>query len=368
MGVIDGQSASDIEVPVPGATYKVSIGPDLLRHLPELVPLPPAAVQGVIVTSRGIQDLYGERVEEGLAQLGLRVNTVLIPDGEVAKSLVTLEQCWREFARLDIERKDVIIALGGGVVGDLAGFAAATWDRGVNVLQLPTTLLSQVDSAIGGKTGVNLPEGKNLVGAFHQPFAVVADTLTLHTLSDRERRSGLAEVAKYGFIADPPVLDLLEQQPENAIAGEPALTTELVRRNVAVKAAIVASDEREGGRRSLLNYGHTVGHAIETLSSYERYTHGEAISIGMVFAARLGELLGISEPGLAERTVRVLRRLGLPTGGVEIDREAAWEVLRRDKKARNGVRFVVCERPGVAVLIDPPPTAAVNEVLDTLHD
>jgi len=366
MGILNSESTVRIEVAVPGAAYDVVLGPGLLDRLPDVVQLPPRAEQGVIVTSDVIYSLYGERVERGFTSLGLRVRVVRVPEGEVAKSLTTLEECWREFARFDLERKDVVIALGGGVVGDLAGFAAATWDRGVNVLQIPTTLLAQVDSAIGGKTGVNLPEGKNLVGAFHQPLTVIADTLTLRTLPERERRSGLAEVLKYGFIADPPVLEMLESSPDAAIAGEPDLITELVRRNVGVKAAIVAADEREGGQRSLLNYGHTVGHAIETLSSYERYRHGEAIAIGMVFAARLGERLGISEPGMAAQTVRLLKLLGLPTGGISIDRDAAWEVMRRDKKARSGVRFVLCERPGKAVLIDPPDTDVVNEVLDTL--
>jgi len=366
MNSVDEASTFQIEVPVPGNAYRVTIGPHLLDGLPSFIEVPPGAAQGVLVTSERIHALYGQRVRDGLAALGLRVGTVFVPDGEAAKSLPTLESCWREFARLDVGREDVVVALGGGVVGDLAGFAAATWARGVPFLQLPTTLLAQVDSAIGGKTGVNLAEGKNLVGAFHQPQAVVADTSSLRTLPARERRSGLAEVVKYGFIADPPVLDLLEGHPGDAVAGEPSLTTELVRRSVAVKAAVVGEDERESGRRALLNYGHTVGHAIETLGRYEQYTHGEAVAIGMVFAARLGERLGISEAGLADRTVRILTALGLPTGVRELDREAVWEVMRRDKKARNGVRFVLCERPGVAVLINPPDPAAVDEVLDTL--
>jgi 3-dehydroquinate synthase len=363
-------SASDnavtIEVAIPGSEYEVIIGADLLTRLADVLRVPDGAQQAVVVTSSPIHELYGQRVERALEVLGLETHVLQIPDGEVAKSLSTAAYCWRRFAELDVERKDVVVALGGGVVGDTAGFAAATFGRGINILQLPTTLVAQVDSAIGGKTGVNLPEGKNLVGAFHQPFAVVADSQTLLTLPKRQQRSGLGEVVKYGFIADPAILDALERDPSGAQQGRPELMTDVIRRCVAVKAQTVAGDERDTGPRAVLNYGHTVGHVIETLSQYEQYSHGEAVAIGMVFAARLGERLGISEAGLAARTVDVLQVLGLPTGGVNLDSDAVWEVMRRDKKARSGVRFILCERPGEPVIVGQPDRAVVDEVLASL--
>ena len=361
------EPVTKVTVTVPPAPYDVLIGSGLLHRLGELVPVPPHARRAAIVSSGEPYRRYVPLAASSLARAGLTVDAVELPDGEPAKTLATLASCYRAFARMPLGRDDLVVALGGGVVGDLVGLAAATWHRGVALVQVPTTLLAQVDAAVGGKTAVDLPEGKNLVGAFHQPIAVVADTATLKTLPERHRRSGLAEVAKYGFIADPVVLDILERHADAAVGGDPAVLEDLVRRSVEVKARVVAGDEREAGERAFLNYGHTVGHAIEALGRYETYLHGEAVALGMVFAARLGERLGISEPGLADRTVHVLARLGLPTGGVTLDTEAVWELLRRDKKARAGVRFVLCERPGRPVLVDQPDVAVVNEVLATLR-
>jgi 3-dehydroquinate synthase len=356
-----------IEVAVPGSPYKVTIGCGLLGRFEELVEPPPRARRAAVVSSGVPHDRYAPVVAQALGRLDLEAEVVELPDGEVSKTMATLETCCRAFARMGLGRDDLVVAVGGGVIGDLAGFAAAIWNRGVPVVQVPTTLLAQVDSAIGGKTAVDLPEGKNLVGAFHQPAAVVADLDTLDTLPDRERRSGLAEILKYGFIADPEVLRLLESHPAEAVRGEPDLLRELVGRSVVVKARVVAADEREAGERALLNYGHTVGHAIEAYGDYGSYLHGEAISLGMVFAARLGERLGISEEGLTERTVDALAGLGLPTGGVQLDPNRIWELMRRDKKARGGVRFVVCSHPGQAQVIDQPDVSLVDEVLDSFR-
>lgn len=357
-----------IQVALPGARYDVTVGTGLLEQVGALVPLPRHARQAVVLTSGVPCRLYAGAVAGSLRRVGLSVEVVELPDGETAKTLDTLRDCYAAFARMPLGRDDVVVAVGGGVVGDLAGFAAATWNRGVAVVQVPTTLLAQTDAAIGGKTGVNLPEGKNLVGAFHQPLAVIADTATLGTLAERDRRSGLGEVVKYGFIADPVILDVLERYPAEAVAGSCAVIGELVCRGVAVKARVVAADEREAGERALLNYGHTVGHVIEALGGYETYRHGEAVGLGMVFAARLGERLGVSDPELTSRTVRLLRSLGLPVGGVRLDPDAVWELLLRDKKRRGGVRFVLCERPGVARLVDQPDPGIVNEVLASLGD
>ncbi|CAN5297013.1 3-dehydroquinate synthase [soil metagenome] len=357
-----------VPVRVPGAAYDVVVAPGLLDRLAEHARLPPGARTAALVTVAPVAALYRARAVAALESAGLSVRVMTVPDGEEAKTLDTLAGLYHRFAAVPLHRDDVVVALGGGVVGDLAGFAAATWNRGVPVVQVPTTLLAQVDAAVGGKTGVNLPEGKNLVGAFHQPVAVVADTATLATLALRERRAGLGEAVKYGFVADPVVLELLEARPADAVAGDPDLLADVVRRGVAVKAGIVAADERESGRRALLNYGHTVGHAVETLAGFGAFRHGEAVALGMVFAARLGERLGVSAPGLAARTVALLRGLGLPTGGLRLDPAAVWTVLARDKKARAGVRFVLCSRPGEALVVDQPDRRLVDEVLRTLSE
>lgn len=356
-----------VPVPLPGTrAHDVLVGPGLHERLPDLLPLPPHARRAVLVTNATVQAMHGQRVVGGLQDAGLEVHEVLVPDGEQAKSLATLGEVYHRMAAIPLGRDDLVVALGGGVVTDLAGFVAATWHRGVAVAHLPTTLLAQVDAAVGGKTGVNLPEGKNLVGAFHHPSVVLADTATLATLPGRERRSGLGEVAKYGFIADPEVLTRLEADPVGAGAGETTLLTDLVVRSVRAKVEFVAADEREAGRRALLNYGHTVGHAIEALTDYATYRHGEAVALGMVFAARLGERLGVSAPGLAQRTVDLLVPLGLPTGGLRLDPSRVWDALIRDKKARGGVRFVLCAQPGEASLVDQPKRALIEEVLASL--
>lgn len=362
-----------IQVPLAHAPYDVIVGAGLLSHLADHVPWPEHASQVALVTVGPVSALYASLVESSLRAAGFAVHRMEVPDGEEAKTLATLETLYHRFAALPLGRDDVVVALGGGVVGDLAGYAAASWNRGVAVVQVPTTLLAQVDAAVGGKTGVNLPEGKNLVGAFHQPLAVVSDTAALATLPARERRAGLGEVAKYGFIDDPVLLELLEKRPDEAVAGDVDVLTEVVRRGVAVKARVVAADEREAGERALLNYGHTVGHAIETLAGYGTYRHGEAVALGMVFAARLGERLGVSQDGLAARTVAVLDGLGLPTGGLRLDPEAVWDVLVRDKKVRrgrgangHGLRFVLCRQPGDAFVAEAPDRRLIDETLRTL--
>jgi 3-dehydroquinate synthase len=359
-------SPQRIPVPIPGRPYEVVVGADLLDELCTHVTPPPYARRAALVTCAPVGVRYGAQVQQALQTAGLTVELITVPDGEEAKSLDVLASLYHRFAAIPLSRDDVVVALGGGVVGDLVGFAAATWNRGVALIQVATTLLAQVDAAIGGKTAVNLPEGKNLVGAFHQPIGVVADTATLASLPIRERRAGLGEVAKYGFIADPAVLELLESRPDEAVAGDAAFLTEIVRRGAAVKARIVGADEREAGERVLLNYGHTVGHAIEALTGYRAYRHGEAVALGMVFAARLGERLGVTESGLADRTVTLLRGIGLPTGGLRLDPTSVWDLLARDKKARGGVRFVLCRRPGMAMVVDQPDRFLVDEVLRSL--
>lgn len=355
-----------IDVPVAEDPYKIHVGKGIISQLADVIPSREHTSKVALISSAPVFDLYGAQVVRELEKLRVDLHQILVEDGETSKDVKTLQHCYDEFGRMTLLRRDLVVALGGGVIGDLAGFAAATWNRGVDIVQVATTLVAQVDSAIGGKTGINLPAGKNLVGAFHQPLVVVNDTTTLSTLPLREITAGLAEVVKYGFIADTVILDLLHDVTSEQVHADAELLDELVRRSADVKARVVGADELEAGNRAILNYGHTVGHAIETLSRYQEYRHGEAVAIGMVFAARLGERLGVSEPGLAAHTVSILTRLGLPTGGVIFDREEVWQVLARDKKAQSGVRFVLCPRPGSAVIIDPPDREIVNEVLDTL--
>lgn len=355
-----------IHVAVPGAGYDVLVGPGLLDRLADLLPVPPHARQAVLVTNPTVAERYGAPVRAALAARDLDVVDVPVPDGEEAKTLGTLESAYHRLAAARVGRDDLVVTLGGGVVTDLGGFLAGTWHRGVPVVHLATTLLGQVDAAVGGKAGVNLAAGKNLVGVFHQPAAVVCDTGTLATLPLRERRGGLGEVVKYGFIADPVVLELLESDPAAALAGDPAVLTEVVRRGVAVKARVVAADERESGERALLNYGHTFAHAIETVTGYGVYGHGEAVALGMVAAARTAERLGVADEALTARTVALLEPLGLPVGGIDADPEALWDAMTRDKKARGGVRLVLCRRPGDAFLTDPVDRAPVLDVLRTL--
>jgi 3-dehydroquinate synthase len=257
-----------------------------------------------------------------------------------------------QLATQEAHRDDLVVALGGGSVGDLAGFVASTYMRGMRFAQVPTTLIAQVDAAVGGKTAVNLPEGKNLVGTFYQPIAVLCDVATLGTLGDRDYRSGLGEVAKYALAMDVELLAQLEADPRPVLARDPDTLTALVTRCVAIKARTVAADERDAGERLFLNYGHTLGHALERLESFEGRSHGEAVAIGMVFAARLAEHRGLARAGLATRTVRLLSSLGLETDGPSPPVRDILAAFRMDKKFRGGVRFVLLEDVGRPCVVE----------------
>ena len=373
-----------VTVEVPGAAHEVVVGTGVIDDLGTMLASlggmagsgdladsgspgdsgDPAPIRrAALVTSPAVGSRYGARVRRALESL-FDVHEILMEDGEQAKSLDTLAEVYRQFAAIPLNRDDVVVALGGGVVGDLAGFAAATWNRGVRLVQVPTTLLAQVDSSVGGKTGVNVAEGKNLVGAFHQPILVATDIDTLASLPQRELLAGLAEVVKYGFISDPHILTLLDEHPTAITGGDLEVLTDLVHRSVQVKADIVSGDEREAGRRMLLNYGHTVGHAIEALTGYAQYRHGEAVGLGMIVAAAVGESMRVSQPGLTEMTIGVLTRLGLPSGGAAIDPDEVWRTVALDKKTQGGrVRMVLCSKPGEAEVVADPPRDAVDDAL-----
>jgi 3-dehydroquinate synthase len=320
--------------------YSVVVGRELLGRIGELVKLPSGAEKALLVSHPRIRRLWAKEIERGLRSAGLTASWWTFPEGEEHKTLETAGRLARALADAGLHRDDVVVAVGGGVVGDVAGFAASTYARGIAVVQMPTTLLAMVDASIGGKTGVNLPQGKNLVGTFHQPIGVVADVGVLRTLPERDMRGGMAEVVKYGFISDPKIVRLVRT------TGAPALEP-LIARCARIKASIVAADERESGLRAVLNYGHTLGHAVEAISvagGVPKLHHGEAIAIGMVYAAAVAERLGLSD--LVEDHRRVIEMVGLPTS---IDGMKWSEVRQRmamDKKYARGLHLVLLRAPG----------------------
>ena len=355
-----------VTVAMPTAPYDVTIGEGVLAEAGTYLPELPRAAQAYVVADRGVADRWFEPLAAGLAARNLPAVLLTVPAGEEAKTLQVHQTLLHQLATQSAHRDDVVVALGGGSTGDLAGFLAATYMRGLPFVQVPTTLTAQVDAAVGGKTAVNLPEGKNLVGVFHQPVAVLADVGALATLPDREYRSGLAEVAKIALTVDLELLAQLEADPAHVLAREPAALEALVARCVRAKAAAVAEDERDTGRRLILNYGHTLGHALERLDAFAGRTHGEAISLGMVFAARLSERLGRAEPGLTGRTLRLLASLGLETRGDLPDTASILGALRLDKKFAGGVRFVLLEEVGRPVVVEDVPAATIAEVVEEM--
>ena len=306
-----------------------------------------------IVTNEVVAPLYLERLERALRQAGAQAAAIVLPDGEQTKDWMTVERVLDYLLAERFGRDAVLVALGGGVVGDLAGFAAAIYQRGVPFLQVPTTLLAQVDSSVGGKTGINHARGKNMIGAFHQPLAVIADLTTLDTLPDRELRAGLAEVIKHGFALDAEFAHWLEASLEPLLARDRAALAHAVRRSCELKAEMVARDERESGPRALLNFGHTFGHAIEAAQGYGVWLHGEAIAAGMVMAAELSVRLGLLPAAEAMRLRTLLQRAGLPVTSPAVAPARLLELMRGDKKAARGrPRFVVLSATGRALVRD----------------
>lgn len=299
-----------------------------------------AAGRALVVHAAPVADL-ASRIEDRLSARGIEVHSAALPDGEAAKTVDVAARLWSQMGTAGFTRSDVVVAVGGGAVTDLGGFVAASWLRGVPVLNVPTTALGMVDAAVGGKTGINTAEGKNLVGAFHPPAGVFADLTSLRTLPRADLAAGLAEVVKGGFIADPRILELVEEHPDEALDPDSAVLRELVERKIAVKASIVTGDLKESGAREFLNYGHTFAHAIENLEDY-RWRHGDAVAVGMVFAAELARLAGVLEAEVVDRHRRVLTSLGLPVTYSAGRFDEALTIMRRDKKTRgNTLRFIV---------------------------
>ena len=334
------------------SAYPVHVGAGVLDHLGELAIT--AGLSGgssAVVTDHNVAKLYLDRARASLKSAGFAPIEIELPAGESSKSPATLEQVYDRMVEARLNRKSVVFALGGGVVGDLAGFAAATFLRGLPLVQVPTTVVAQVDSALGGKTGINHRAGKNLIGAFYQPRMIVADVATLSSLPEREFREGLAEVIKYGAIMDAPMFAELERDMRAILARDNSCLDEMVLRSLRHKASVVERDERESGLRAILNFGHTVGHALEASAGYGEYLHGEAVAIGMVIAARLSSLHAGLPRADAERIEALLRAANLPTAMPQGARNQSFvQALELDKKrAGGGIEFVLLDRLGHAL-------------------
>jgi 3-dehydroquinate synthase len=350
----------------------VLVGTGLVDRLEELLPPFPGAEAAAVVFSRPLSAV-ADRVARAVGRRGLAVHRLEVPAGEEAKRLEVVAGLYERLAAVPTRRADPVLAVGGGATTDVAGFAAATWLRGVPLVNLPTTVLGMVDAAVGGKTGVDLAAGKNLVGAFHQPVAVVADLDTLAGLPAAEVRSGLAEVAKAGLVGDPALAEALHRSAGPAVAADPDALAPLVEGAVRVKAAVVGADEHEDAAdgqvgRLALNYGHTLGHALERLAGYRGLRHGEAVALGMVFAARVAEAVGLAGPGLAAGHVELLAALGLPVGGVRLDPDQVLAAMATDKKHRRGLRLVLLRRPGQPEVVPAPDRAVLVAAIRSLAE
>lgn len=356
-------SPRQVQIDLGDRSYPIVIGSGLL-DLPATWQAPSAAA-ALIVTNTTVQPLYADRLRKALATRYKAVHTVALPDGEEYKGWEVLNRVFDALLQNGCDRKTVIYALGGGVVGDMAGFAAACYMRGVPFVQVPTTLLAQVDSSVGGKTAINHPLGKNMVGAFYQPRLVVCDLDTLATLPARELSAGLAEVIKYGPIADMAFLDWIEASMDKLLARDTQALAHAVGRSCEIKAWVVGQDERESGLRAILNFGHTFGHAIEAGLGYGQWLHGEAVGCGMVMGVTLSQRLGLVDAAFAQRLTTLIQRAGLPVKGPKLGAQRYLELMRVDKKAEGGeIRFVVIEEPGRAG-VRSAPDALVRGVIDS---
>jgi 3-dehydroquinate synthase len=345
-------------------SYPIHIGSGLLGQA-ELLRANLPRMRAAIVTNTTVAPLYLERLQQTLNAIGVSSMPVVLPDGEEYKTGETLNLIYDALLRNRCERSTPLIALGGGVIGDMTGFAASTYLRGVPFIQIPTTLLAQVDSSVGGKTGINHPLGKNMIGAFYQPQLVLADTDTLNTLPDKELAAGMAEVIKYGLIRDLPFLEWLEQNVDRLMARDTAALQYAIARSCENKAEVVAADERESGERALLNLGHTFGHAIESGMGYGNWLHGEAVAAGTVMAADLSQRLGWISPQDVARVRRLLERAHLPVVSPDLGTDKYLELMGLDKKVEGGkIRFVLLKQVGSAVVYGDVPPELLRQTLE----
>ena len=347
-------------------SYDIEIGSGNLREAVKFCDAEQDDAHAVVITDSNVDELYSEHVGDALEESGAQIDILVVEAGEQSKASEVAADLWEQLLDQGADRKTVVVALGGGVVGDLAGFVAATFGRGLRFVQIPTTLLAQVDSSVGGKVGINLPGGKNMVGAFWQPCGVLIDVDVLQSLPDREYRAGLAEVVKYGVIQDAEFFAYLEANIETVNARDAAVLTYIVERCCRLKADVVELDEREEtGLRSILNYGHTFGHAFEAATEYESLLHGEGVAIGMMCAARLAERLGRIDAAFVERQRKLLEAFGLPLDVPDVERDELIEFMYRDKKVERGkLRFVLPTRLGHVELVDGVQNEAVLAAME----
>ena len=337
-----------LEVDLGSRSYPIYIGADLIDQ-PALFSACEKATSIYIVTNTTVAPLYAERLTKTLASFGKTVRTIVLPDGESYKDWKNLQLIFDDLLKFGADRQTMLVALGGGVIGDMTGFAAASFMRGVRFIQVPTTLLAQVDSSVGGKTGINHPLGKNMIGAFHQPVAVIADLDTLKTLPPRELSAGLAEVIKHGAIADADFFRWIEDHQNELMACEPNVMSHAVERSCEIKSAVVAADEKESGIRAILNFGHTFGHAIESGLGYGKWLHGEAVGCGMVMATDLSYRLGYLNAEDLKRIKLLVNAMGLPSSAPMIGNPRFLELMRIDKKSEGGaIRYITLEKIGKA--------------------
>ena len=356
-----------VNVQLAERSYAIHIGQRLLGTLPEWLPnVLGRCEHTVIMADERIAQGLGEPLDASLKAAGYRTSLLTIPSGEASKSIAEAERLWQALLTQHADRSSAVLALGGGVVGDLAGFVAASFARGLPLVQIPTTLLSQVDSSVGGKTAINLPQAKNMVGAFWQPALVVIDTETLTTLPKRELVSGLAEVVKYGVILSPELFAFLESNVQNILHMDGGAITHIIAQSCQAKADVVSQDERElTGLRAILNYGHTFAHALESDSGYGTYLHGEAVSIGMHLAALCARRLGRVDDDFVQRQRSLLENLQLPVRFKGHDPQRLWELMQNDKKVQHGsLRFVLPDRLGHVELVSDVPQSLVIEILN----
>lgn len=346
-------------------SYNVVIGNGIRARLGPYLRALSLGEKVAVVTNPAIDRLYGAGIRKSLRTSRFAPTMIRIRDGERYKNLAEVERIYDQLILDRFERKSTLVALGGGVIGDMTGFAAATFLRGIPFVQVPTTVVAQVDASIGGKTGVDHPRGKNLIGAFHQPKLVCVDPTVLASLPRREFIAGLAEVVKYGVILDAGFFKYLEQNAAAILAMDPGILFHCIKRSAALKAKVVSADERESGLRKILNYGHTLGHAVETLTGYRKYKHGEAVAIGMASAAKLSYLLGLTEWQVVQRQIALLKSLHLPTELPKLDPGSILEVMERDKKVVSGeIFFILPEKIG-SVRIAPIDRKVLKAFLST---
>jgi len=339
-----------IKVALGERSYPIYWGDGILTELPGILADVETKGTAAIVTDSNVGPLYGDQVRELIESAGLRTVTCELPAGEENKRLEFIETWCGAFIEANMDRSSLVVALGGGVVGDMAGFAAACFMRGIRFIQIPTTIVAQVDSSVGGKTGVNHPLGKNTIGAFHQPSAVLIDMALLDTLPDRELRSGLAEAIKHGVIADAALFDYIDANATEILAKNHAALETPVLRSCEIKSAVVAEDEKEHGLRAILNYGHTFGHGIEAVTHYTRFLHGEAVALGMHCAGVLARDLDLVADAFVQRQRACIEKCGLPTSWPEIPVDRTLEAMKHDKKVRAGaMKFIVVDQMGHAV-------------------